>query len=1169
MRAADLSLPWENPGMLSCNRLPMRGPEFPFQDAETAIKDAALGPEARDAGGLPVLSTWVMSLDGSWDFLLADSPESAQLLVSHQEGWSTIQVPGSWSLQGHDHPHYTNVVMPFGNVPPSSPAHNPTGLYRRQIRVPEAWENRRIVLKVGSAESFLRVFVNGKETGYSKDSRLPAEFDLSSRLDREVNELVLAVSRYSDSSYIEDQDQWWLGGLHRSVALYSTDSAWIESLSVKALPELESGWKSSGRARSARFSLQVKLGFASDPAADYVAPGAAPADYRNPVSQSGHRVSGDPDAGDSDTALKDALDPVFGEREAASPESGTCGTPGPGAGVSAIPPEAKPVLPDVRTAPVWTIQARLLDPEGREVSLPDQGRLSCGAWYRASMWEAGISGTVENVSVWSHEAPVLYTLHLCLKDPFGQEIEHRCIQTGFRTVTKGNQALLVNGERVLIKGANRHEHDERHGKTLSTPDMVKDILLLKRHNFNAVRTSHSPNDERWYDLCNRYGIYLFDEADIESHAYYDHLCNDPRWLPAFVERISRMVVRDRNHPSVIVWSLGNESGYGPNHDAMAAWLRAFDPERPVHYEGAVRPERGQLPYTLDSLTRGAAATDIVAPMYPPLDLIVEWDRTTRDTRPLIMCEFSHAMGNSNGSLSDYWEAIEKSRGLQGGFIWEWVDHGILIGNQGAECPTCTIPAGQAAKPWRFGGDFGDTPSDLDFVLDGLLFPDRTVKPALAECAFLFRDIRMSSVSPRSGMILVENRRCFTSTAGLSLQWRVIQGDPESGQSSGILAQGKIRIPEIPAGGKAFVQLDFPSDRQFTRSLAGSECRLHLDAVLEDSCRWADSGHVVAREDLPLSPAVAGGTIVAVAGIPGAARDDAEGRTTEGAPISLDSLKVPESRTSLKVMEFKPNLFRVPTQNDGLVTFMPLRGMPDFAFYYTGKAMYGWLDSGLDEVSVRESAEDGSLAGDDETAGDDGYRELTGRQGEKIGRILLKHSPGGETGTLDCSFDLDPALPELARVGVQTRLSATWVRARWFGFGPQENYPDRMAGARLGVWDSAFENLQVPYILPQENGNRGGTRWLELSSHSGDRILISADRPFHFSVSPWSMEELRAERHFDRLKPVKEALERGSYLYLDIAQRGVGTATCGPDTLEHYRIRPGVHSIRFTFKYLKG
>jgi len=324
--------------------------------------------------------------------------------------------------------------------------------------------------------------------------------------------------------------------------------------------------------------------------------------------------------------------------------------------------------------------------------------------------------------------------------------EHRSLPIGFRRLEISKRRLLINGKRVLIKGVNRHEHDQYMAKTLSVASMVEDIRLMKQHNFNAVRTCHYPDDSLWYELCDRYGLYVMDEANIETHANYDSICRDEMWAACFLERVQRMVRRDYNHPSVIVWSLGNEAGYGHNHDACAGWLRRYDPNRPIHYEGANRPEWGQGAHTLDSLKRGRFATDIIAPMYPPISLIEAWDHNTEgsdDNRPLIMCEYSHAMGNSNGSLSDYWKAIRSSRSLQGGLIWEWADHGILEGAHGKL--HSTLPPGpnaRYAKPWRYGGDFGDTPSDLDFVCDGLLFPDRSLKPAMAECSYLFQPIEI-------------------------------------------------------------------------------------------------------------------------------------------------------------------------------------------------------------------------------------------------------------------------------------------------------------------------------------------------------------------------------------------------------------------------------------------
>ncbi len=1123
----DSGRAWEYPETSSKSRLPMRGPELPFPDARTAVLDAVLGPKGRDPCGLPIGDPWVSSLAGTWDFFLAKNPDELPAEIFRSGGavgaerqvsdaapagaaraqergtdgavWSTIQVPGSWSLQGFDKPHYTNVVMPFGNVPPSSPARNPTGVYRRRFSLPSSWAGRRVVLKVGSAESFLSVTLNGRKIGFSKDSRLPAEFDLSGALSREPggeNVLVLVVARYSDSSFVEDQDQWWLGGLHRGVALYSTDSSWMADIDARALPEspgMASLVDETGRATRGTVDIRVALGFSFDPAADDLPPGTAPTDYRRrgaPGSACmGANSGADPDADADAESPHGDLSPRARRAYAVK--------------VSLIGPEASArVATDSRTEPAAMAS----------------GTIVVDPYYRTGRWEGKITLSVERPAVWSHESPALYALALVLVDPEGREIEHRALRIGFRTVKVADRALLVNGKRVLIQGANRHEHDERTGKTLSTAGMVRDIELLKRHNFNAVRTSHYPNDERWYDLCDEYGIYLVDEANIESHAYYDHLCRDQRWLAAFMERGSRMVLRDRNHPSVIVWSLGNESGYGPSHDALAAWMRSYDPTRPVHYEGAVRPEGGQFPYTIESLKRGAAASDIVAPMYPTIDLIAEWARTTDDERPLIMCEFSHAMGNSNGSLSDYWETIRGNRGLQGGFIWEWVDHGILTGPDGADTPTCAVPPGRAAKPWRYGGDFGDSPSDLDFVLDGLLFPDRSPKPAMEECARLFQPMRCRCSEPRSGMVTVENGRYFSGMDDLELRWEVVSSDPDIQGASGVLD-----LPLIVPGASATVRVGLPADSCFRMALATSECFLDLDFALKRPTTWAPAGHIVGREQFRLSPP---------------------------APVRVAAQRAAPSEPSILVA-LEPCLFRTPTQNDGLLNFSKLRGMPDFAFYYTNKALYGWLDAGLDSARV------------DENASPSGERHLVNGQGRRLG--LFSSASENRDGRLRMAFrfDLEPDLPELARVGLACRLPPEWDRVRWFGAGPHEAYSDRLAGTRVGCWSSDIESLTVPYIMPQENGNRTLTRWLELSSSGHPelgRVLVSADRLFDFGISPWTDGELRAVRHFDRLTPAREALKNGSTLHIDIAQRGVGTATCGPDTLERYRIRPGIHAI---------
>jgi beta-galactosidase len=1120
--------PWETPELTNENRLPMRSPLYPFPSAEAARSDAAAGPRGRAAqpGGMPA-SPWVLSLDGTWRFALAPAPEAAPAGWEGRDyddsSWNGISVPGSWSLQGYDKPHYTNVVMPFGNVPPSAPAANPTGLHRARFVLPAGWTGRRVVLRVGSAESFLAVYANGRRIGFSKDARLPAEFDLTPYLSEGENVLGLMVIRYSDSSYIEDQDQWWFGGIHRSVCLYSTAAAYIAD--VDARPRLDPG-RSAGAV-----DVVVKLGFTADPARDAQPEGAARTDYRQ---------AGAPAAADLSVS---------------------------GAGRA------------------YRARVAVYDAAGKP--LPTGAAAEVGAYYRASRWEARSSIPVPTPALWSAETPTLYVLVATLLAPDGSEIESVACRIGFRTVEVRDRAFLINGKRVLIKGANRHEHDETTGKTLSLDSMVRDIELLKRHNFNAVRTSHYPNDERWYELCDEYGLYLVDEANIESHAYYDHLCRDPRWLLAFTDRVSRMALRDKNYASVIVWSLGNESGYGPNHDAAAGWLRSFDPTRPLHYEGACRPDWGQGSHPLDSAGRGKAATDIVTTMYPTVAFLEEWDRTNRDDRPFIMCEFSHAMGNSNGSLSDYWALVESGRALQGGFIWEWMDHGILVGPGGADTPTSvSAPGNNPAKAWRYGGDFGETPADLDFIADGLVFPDRTLKPAMAECAFLFRPIRAyaalpavshvravrhsgspaAEAAPEWGRVFVENRFDFRTLEGIELRWAVVSGDPERSGGDGIVARGKAALPPLGSGEIQRVDLGFPAagpDLEAIRAAsAAGECVLDLEFVLAEETAWAPAGHAVAREQLALSPRPACASRNGRSSAP-TARDRSlvPGFGPDGFLSSLAA-----GGYELLASPLVPCLFRAPTQNDGLKNFMDLRGKTDFSFYYTNKAMYGWLDAGLD--APRFELEDRT---EDRGTGSFGSaHRILGKAGLKVGTFVQNWTRGAD-GTLDADFvfDLEPTLPELPRVGVACSLVPLIGDARWFGLGPHEAYSDRRAGTRLGVWRSDLAGLSVPYIVPQENGNRHGTRWAEFSARTAGEpergLFVSGPTPFDFTLTPYRDSELWEGKHWDRLPRFADAAARGAVLHLDAVQRGVGTATCGPDTLERYRVRPGVYRLSLSFR----
>ncbi|MDR2193628.1 MAG: DUF4981 domain-containing protein [Treponema sp.] len=1040
---------WENPEIQEINRLPMRSPLLPFSSVQAALADVIAGPEYR----APDENPFYFTLDGTWDFTLLDNPndDDFRWLDSGFAMNGAITVPGSWTRQGYDKPHYTNVQMPFDETPPHTPQHNPTGLYRCAFTPPPLWKNRRIVLHIGSAESCTLVYVNGRFAGAGKDTRLPQEFDITEFIDTGGNNTIcLKVVRYSDASYIEDQDQWWLGGVHRSVFLYATETCFIQD--IQAVPGVVQ--EGNGCLR-----LAVTLG------------GNLPA---------GKSTGNEP--------VKDAGERIF-----------------------TIIYALYPFVPPQSSADVTAICASLQ-------SLVE-GRLSFTPNYRINANRINAEIMIESPALWSHEYPNLYVLTVSLYED-GNILESTAFCTAFRSVRIHKRELLINGRAVLIKGVNRHEHDEHTGKTLSTASMLKDIILLKQHNFNAVRTCHYPNDERWYDLCDRYGIYLVDEANIEHHCFYMQLSYDTRWSSSYLLRVQRMVERDKNHPSIIIWSLGNESGDGPNHVLTGAWVRRYDPSRPIHYEGMIRPEGGQGAFTLDSLARNKDATAIIGPMYPEIKLITDFVKYREDDRPLIMIEYSHAMGNSNGSLVDYWKAIESHRGLQGGFIWEWMDHGFAA------------IADNGQKYWKYGGDFGDDPTDYDFCCDGLLFSDQTPKPVMAECKQVFSPIRILPVPGKPCSFTIENKFDFSTLDAFCLCWRLYGGEET-------IAHGSLDLPAVAPD--CCSEITLPITEAMMREFDGV-LYIHTDFRLKNNVPWAAAGFIISfgeriLKEKPLSLAVHGEK-----------------------PHLCDS-----------VLHWEPSLFRVPTQNDGLKTYRHLYKEPAAAFYWQNKAMYPWLE--LDILNMRY-AEEKTTAGLWQGYEARYYSALllagagasTTYKDKKLGTYSCITIPAGTDHPLiiDVSFDLMPDLPELPKVGVRTTIPAYYTTIRWFGRGPHEAYNDRCASALLGVYEGTPDTLETPYVVPQENGNRCGVRKIVLSGDAVSEnqpasITIIPDTPVNMSVHKYTQRNMWEALHTYDLADIRKK-EHQYILNIDIAQRGVGTATCGPDTLEEYRVRPGLYRL---------
>ena len=530
-----------------------------------------------------------------------------------------------------------------------------------------------------------------------------------------------------------------------------------------------------------------------------------------------------------------------------------------------------------------------------------------------------LSKQLTNPQKWSAEDPYLYTIVLTLKNPVGQTIEVESCKIGFRQVEIKNKELLINGQPVLMKGVNRHDHDDRRGKAVTEETMIADIQLMKQFNFNAVRTSHYPNDPRWYDLCDQYGLYVIDEANIECHAVYNRLANDPIWAHAFMERGMRMVERDKNHPSIILWSLGNESGYGPNHDALAGWIRGYDPTRPLHYEGAISLN------TNPDWHGGQLATDIVCPMYPTIESIVDYAADPKADRPLILCEYAHSMGNSTGNLKEYWQAIEKHHGLQGGFIWDWVDQGLRKTHQNGKVY------------WAYGGDFGDDINDANFCINGLVWPDRSPHPAMYEFKKIVQPVAVEAVDLAAGQVKITNKQYFSDMSGLKVSWELmVEGEINQG--------GDIPPVGIPPQTSQVVTVPFEEPLL----PPGAECFLIIRFTLGEDLLWAEKGHEVAWQQFKMPFTAPAPAIIKVDSMPPLDLQETpqEVRITgEDFQVEFDKLAGRISSCSYQDTDLLAsgpilNVWRAPTDNDGIKTETSESG---------NGLLDEWLTAGLNQL----------------------------------------------------------------------------------------------------------------------------------------------------------------------------------------------------------------------------
>jgi beta-galactosidase len=712
-------------------------------------------------------------LDGTWQFQLLDGDASRT-----QDAWEDATVPELWTMRSaHDPPRYTNVAMPFDQIPPTLPPDNPVGVYRRDVELTPS-PGRRIILHIGAAEGYLRVAVNGIGVGTSTDSHLEAEFDITDLVVQGHNGIELRIAKWSGQAYLEDQDQWWQSGITRSVFIYEVPEERIADVVAVADFDAVSGTGS--------LSLDVHTeGIAHGWDADGWAVEIA--------------------------ALGEARVSTVPVRQAAQ----------------TIPRQqnARATRPDPRLPEDFM---DLLSIRAAGAPVPDKFA-AIAARFAQTVSHTTASGVAHHerqnlqVSPWTAETPHLESVAVRLLDPEGNVVDDVSLTVGFRRVEIVGRDLLVNGQRVLIQGVNRHDIDPQTGRVMTRQRLHDELSLLKKFNVNAIRSAHYPNDPYLLDLCDEFGFYVIDEADIEGHAFAGTLADDPRYLTAFHDRYSRMVIRDRNHPSVIAWSLGNETGYGAAHDALAAWSRRFDPTRPVHYEGAIATD----------WHAGHAATDLVCPMYPAFEALEAYSADPTANRPVILCEYAYSQGNSTGGFAHYWKLFESLPGLQGGFVWEFLDHALDPDRDGRG---------------RYGGDFGDTPNDGYIMLNGVAFSDLTPKPAFYEMRSVFAPFRIVSgaADALAGVLRLHNRQSFAGLDDLRFDVHVDTLDGPAGQ---------VTLPGVTAAPGRETTVAIPDAVVELLRSAGS-LAMSVTARTSRETGWAPAGTELVTQQVILQRSVA-------------------------------------------------------------------------------------------------------------------------------------------------------------------------------------------------------------------------------------------------------------------------------------------------------------------------
>ncbi len=1044
---------WENPHVNQINKLPAHATFYEYDSQKNAL------------AGNRENSPYFKSLNGIWKFNWVAKPSKEikgfEKPNFDTNSWDDIQVPSSWEMKGYGTPIYTNIDYPFyNNYPNIHPDDNPVGHYTKTFTVDKNWKEKDIILHFGGVSSAFYVWVNGKFVGYSEDTRLPSEFNITQHLKKGKNKLAVKVYRWSDGSYLEDQDNWRMSGIEREVFLHAVPKVRISDFTIRT--DFDENYKDALLQIRPKITVNLKNKFTQKP---------------------GHFGGG----------------------------------------------------PLTTIVDDWTLTTELFDADGNTIGNKENVNLRhiLGEFYpqRDNVYFGLLESKISNPIKWSSETPYLYTLVFTIKDKKGNNIQHTSTKVGFREVTIDNKGrFLVNGNSVKMIGVNRHDHHMTNGKVVSRQDMETDVKLMKQFNFNAVRTSHYPNDPYFYDLCDKYGIYVMDETNLETHGVGGKISNDAEWASSFLERAVRMVQRDKNHPSIVMWSLGNESGTGPNHAAMAAWIKDFDPTRYIHYEGAqgdpTHPKYVKNKQLLANPT-DPKWVDVISRMYPTPKMLQELVDITDpiDKRPIIMCEYAHAMGNSLGNMQEYWDVIHKNDRIIGGYIWDFIDQGILK----------TDEKGQ--QFFAYGGDFGDTPNTNSFCINGIIAPDRTPKPETYECKKVNQPVLITTSDATKGNFTFLNRHHAIDLSGYAIRWEILKNGT-------VIQQGTLNtLQTLPATSET-VHINFKKPT----ITAGDEFYLNIIGSLNKDELWEKKGYTVFKEQFLLDYT---NSLVKELTVAPATFDVQETATNVNVKVNTTKININKQTgyltnytvngTSLLQTPLMLNFWRAETENE--VAYRRAKKQESERLWMSAASLFK-----VENTKIKTDVKKVTIT-------------VTGTVSTPNTKVNLTYTllANGYV-KVDYKITSAPNTPNIPRIGMTFDIANAYNNVSYYGKGPQANYADRHTGAFVGIYTADANTMNHNYIFPEEHGNHMETRWLALKNTNNNGLLIKGEQNLNFSVSPYSTLDLHKARHTNEL-PKRKVFS----VNVDLKQTGVG----GDNTWSHiaephdeYLIKAGTYAYSF-------